>query len=119
SPPPTTCCVTTKTIRTSGPPTSSAATTLASSPVLPAASTTSATKSPFARPPEVAGGASYLVAAHPPRGAVFLVEETGVGARWGVSAYRRWALGAKTVASMVPSCPIGSMVPGGLRLLHW
>src|SRR5262249_34541589 len=56
---------------------------------------------------------SYLVAGDPARGAVFLVEETGVVARWGSSAYRRGALGAKTVASMVPSCPIGSMVPGG------
>ena len=61
----------------------------------------------------------FLVAADPARGAVFLVEETGVVARWASSAYRRGALGAKTVASMVPSCPIGSMVPGGLRLLHW
>src|SRR5262249_3276593 len=77
-----------------------------------------AMRSPSA-PPEVTGGASYLVAADPARGAGFLVEETGVGARWASSAYRRGALGAKTVAAMVPSCPTGSMVSGGLRLLQW
>jgi hypothetical protein len=110
---------TAKTITSSAPPTSSAATTPASSPVSHAVCTTSATRSPSAPLHEVLGGASYLVAADPARGAVFLVEETGVVARCGSSAYRRGALGAKTVASMVPSCPIGSMVPGGLRLLHW